>query len=72
MRPGIVSVDRDPWQLELLRLADDNLSSIGASTIEESETLTSEVIPFTFRLEEGKQRPAILVGHTESEQSWRV
>lgn len=68
----LLIVDRDPWQLELLRLGEGRLKSMGTSTAEKSQTLASEVIPFTFRLEQGDARPAIAVGHTESEQSWRV
>lgn len=68
----LLIVDRDPWQLELLRLGDGKLESIGTSTLDKADTLKSDVIPFTFRLTAGQERPAIVVGHTESEQSWRV
>lgn len=68
----LLIVDRGPWQLELLRLADGKLSSTGASTVEKSDLLTSDLIPFTFKLEAGEERPAIVVGHSESEQAWRV
>ena len=68
----LLIVDRDPWQLELLRLGDDKLVSVGISAVEGSETLTSEVIPFTFKLEKSEQRPVIVVGHTESGHTWRV
>jgi Uma2 family endonuclease len=68
----LLIVDPDPWQLELLRLADGKLDSVGTSIVESSETLASNVIPFTFKLETGDPRPAVVVGHTESEQSWQV
>lgn len=68
----LLIVDRDPWQLELFRLVDGKLVSVATSSIENSCTLASEVIPFTFKLETGETRPQILVGHTESDQSWRV
>ncbi len=68
----LLIVDRDPWQLELLRLADGKLQSVGISSLEKAYTLSSQVIPFTFQLTAGEERPAILVGHAESKQSWRV
>jgi Uma2 family endonuclease len=68
----LLIVDRNPWQLELLRLRDDQLYSTGTSTVEKPEVLTSEVIPFTFKLEKADPRPVIVVGHSESEQTWRV
>lgn len=68
----LLIVDRDPWQLELLRLGEGKLESVGISTLEQANTLKSDVIPFTFQITAGQERPAILVGHTESEQSWRV
>lgn len=68
----LLIVDRDPWQLELLRLEAGKLSSIGTSSVEQSETLSSDVIPFTLKLESGDNRPAIAVRHTESKQVWRV
>lgn len=68
----LLIVDRDPWQLELFRLVEGKLVSVATSTIENSRTLASDVIPFTFKLEAGETRPQILVGHTESDQSWRV
>ncbi len=68
----LLIVDRDTWQLELLRLTDDKLNSVGKSTVEHSDLLASEVIPFTFKMESGEERPVIVVGHSESEQSWRV
>lgn len=68
----LLIVDRDPWQLELMRLDGGVLQSAGTSTVENSDTLASEVIPFTFRLEQGDARPAIAIGHTEIGQSWRV
>lgn len=68
----LLIVDRDPWQLELFRLVDGKLISIATSTIGNGQTLASDVIPFTFKLEAGETRPQIQVGHTESDQSWQV
>ena len=68
----LLIVDRFPWQLELFRLHDGKLVSFGVANADDKSTLASNVIPFTFRLEPGDPRPAIVVGHTESEQTWRV
>lgn len=68
----LLIVDRHPWELDLLRLHEGKLKSVGTFTVKNGNTLTSNVIPFTFRLEPGNPRPAIVVGHTESEQTWRV
>lgn len=68
----LLIVDRDPWQLELLRLTDSELRSVGTSSLATPKVITSEVIPFSFKLEVGSERPAIAVGHTQSDQSWQV
>ncbi len=67
----LLIVDRDPWQLELLRLTDGKFATVGAATTKNGQTLASRVIPFTFRLETGEARPVIVVEQTSGE-TWRV
>jgi len=68
----LMFVDRDPWRLELLRLEGGALENVGSSSVDGGEELVSSVLPFSFALVEGEARPAILVKHTDSDQSWRV
>ena len=68
----LLIVDRDPWQLELLRLHGEVLKAAGTSTDAQPNTLTSEVIPFTFRLQHGEKRPAIRIAHAEIDRSWNL
>lgn len=57
----LLIVDRDPWGLELLRLGGGKLKSVGTSIARTKVSLSSEVIPLTFRLTGGKNRPTIEV-----------
>lgn len=66
----LLIVDRDPWGLELFRLADGKLVSVGTSTLENAESLSSEVVPLRLRLTAGEQRPQIEVSHADGEQRW--
>ncbi len=68
----LLIVDRDPWQLELLRLQDGKLVSVGASTVENSATVASEVLPLSFCLAKGEKRPKIDVRHTDGEKTWCI
>ena len=65
-------VDRDPWALELLRLEDGRLASVGRSTLERPDVLASAIVPLTFRLVAGAARPAIEVAHRDGQQRWTV
>ena len=68
----LLIVDRDPWQIELFRLTNDELVSVGQSTIANGHTLTSEVVPLTFRLIAGATRPQIETQHSDGVQRWTI
>lgn len=68
----VLLVDRAPWSLELLRLQDGELKSIGRSTTEKSDVLHSTKVSLTFQLLPGEPRPRIQVEHAESGRSWTV
>jgi Uma2 family endonuclease len=68
----LLLVDRAPWSLELYRLHDDQLVVVGASTLENSDWLTSEVVPLKFRLIAGESRPEIEVVHSTAQKKWRI
>jgi Putative restriction endonuclease len=55
----LLLLDRDPWALELYRLAEGQLKLVGVSTPEQPGVLTSEVLPLTFRLVPGEGRPTL-------------
>jgi hypothetical protein len=68
----LLIVDRYPWALELYGLKDAKLELIGASTLEKPELLKSTVLPVTFQLFAGSERPVIEVVQVGTEQVWRL
>jgi Uma2 family endonuclease len=68
----LLVIDRDPWQLELLRLQGAKLSLITTATPRNAAEITSEVLPLCFRLLPGSPRPTIQVFATQLSQSWTV
>lgn len=63
-------MDRDPWRLELYQLGRGKLVSAGTSDDANPMTLTSGVLPLTFRLQPGTPRPKIQVAHAKTAQVW--
>jgi Uma2 family endonuclease len=68
----LLIVDRDPWALELYRLTDGELRLVGTSTHDSSLVLSSEIVPLSFCLKAGTQRPVIEIRHDDGRQKWRV
>lgn len=68
----LLVIDRDPWRLELYRLRDGRLLSVGTSTSARSDSLCSEVVPLTFRLVTGTPRPQIEVVHADGTDRWLI
>jgi Uma2 family endonuclease len=53
----LLLVDRNPWALELYRLRDGKLHSVGQSRLDQPDVLQSTVLPLTFRLVPRDTRP---------------
>ena len=68
----LIIVDRAPWQLELFRLTNGELISVGKSSVTDGNVLASGVIPLSFRLIAGNTRPQIETRHVVGVQSWTV
>ena len=68
----LIIVDRAPWQLELFRLTDGELISVGKSSVTDGNVLASGVIPLSFRLIAGNTRPQIEARHVDGVQSWTI
>ena len=68
----LLIVDRDPWALELYRLDGGDLRLVGRSTVEQSAVLAREVLPLSWRLIGGDERPRIEVLHADGVQRWTV
>ena len=66
----VLIVERHPWRLELYRLQNGKLALIGVSDLTNSAVLASAVLPLTFQIGAAARRPAILVSHTASSQTW--
>ncbi len=68
----LLIVDRDPWQIELFRLTNGELVSIGKSSVADGNVLTSEVVPLSFHLIAGATRPQIEALHADGVQHWTI
>jgi Uma2 family endonuclease len=68
----LLIIDRDPWSLELLRLSAKKLKSVGISTGKKAQPLRSRVLPLSFRLTSGSNRPVIEVVRSTDEKIWHV
>jgi Uma2 family endonuclease len=67
----LLVVDRDPWRIELYRLARRRLALVDISTPEEGESIASKVLPLTFRLVSDRPRPTIEVVHFDGRR-WEI
>ncbi len=69
----LLVVDRDTKQLELLRLRDDQLTSIGKSGAADQAILKSEVLPVSFQHDATAERTSIVVRRTNGiAKEWRI
>ena len=71
----VLVIDRDPWRLKLFRLGDRELIPAGVSEVAGATAgavLASEVVPFTWRLVPGADRPRIEIACTETGQTWHA
>ena len=64
-------VDRNPWQLELYRLAESELKLVGKSDPAVQQQLISKVLPLVFRLVPRESaRPQIAIVKPETNERW--
>jgi Uma2 family endonuclease len=68
----LLIIDRYPWSLELYRLTQGQLLSVGKSDLEHTTPLVSAVLPLSFGLLAGVPRPRIEVIHQDGKQRWIV
>ena len=66
----LLVVNREPWSLELYRLANGELTLVNQTTVASGVWLDSEVVPLAFRLIDGVERPRIEVRHADGTQTW--
>jgi Uma2 family endonuclease len=66
----LLVIAREPWSLELYRLRDGELASIGNIDASAADPLSSEVLRLSFRLVPASPRPIIEVRHRETGQTW--
>lgn len=67
----LLILGRSPWKLSLYRLNDAELQLDGTSTVSDGNWLASNVVPLSFRLIDGVERPRIEARHTDG-QTWMV
>src|SRR5262249_53526472 len=68
----LLLIDRDPWSLELYQARRGKLVQTGRSTVDQPKVLVSKVVPLTFCLRAGEDRPLIEIKHKDSGQCWVV
>jgi Uma2 family endonuclease len=68
----LLLLDRYPWTLELYRLVGDRLDLVAISTPDKPDVLTSQILPLTFRLVPGDDRPTLELARMDGGQSWRI
>jgi Uma2 family endonuclease len=68
----VLIIDRDPWRLELYQLQSGQMAPAGQSDLVAQTVLTSSVLPLTFRLVPGTDRPHIEVVNSAGGQTWLV
>jgi Uma2 family endonuclease len=68
----LLLVVREPWSIELYRLADRSLELVGESDLAAPTILRSTVVPVSFKLISGTSRPQIEVTHHDGVQRWLV
>jgi Uma2 family endonuclease len=68
----LLLIDRNPWALELYRLTAGRLELVGRSDLGRRDPLASTVVPVSFRLAPGANRPAIEVAHRDGAQRWLI
>jgi Uma2 family endonuclease len=66
----LLVIARDPWSLELFRLGEGEMASVGKVDSSARNPLSSEVLPLSFRLIAGSPRPIIEVRHRDTGQIW--
>jgi Uma2 family endonuclease len=66
----LLIVDRNPWQLELFRLTEGRLVSVGVNSTEQLDPIWSVVLPVGFRLVSGERRPMIEVVTRDGDARW--
>ncbi len=68
----ILLIDRKPWALELYRLDSGAMTLVGKTVVGSEAGLASEVLPLTFSLANGEDRPAIVAVHSDGQRRWTL
>jgi Uma2 family endonuclease len=68
----LLVIERDPWVLELYRLEQGQLRSVGQTDLNRPIPLVSAVLPLTYSLLPGAPRPRIEVRHQDGVRRWEV
>ncbi len=68
----LLVIDRDPWVLTLLRLAQGELLKVAKSTFDDDDILVSEIVPLSFQLCQHDDGFALGIQHHDRKQEWFV
>ncbi len=68
----LLIIDRDPWELTLLRLDKGKMVEVGSSSSVSDRAIGSQVLPLNFRLIWRDGNPEIEVKHTRDGRIWHA
>ena len=68
----LLIVEREPWELVLLRLQGDKLVEAGRASLSSKQLLAAEFVPFSFSLLSRNNRPTIEVKHLTDGRTWQA
>ncbi len=68
----VLSVDRNPWKLELYRADNKSLQLVGRSDLDTTVSLQSNVLPVSFRLVSGENRPRVEISRIDGAACWLI
>ena len=68
----LLVIDREPWRIVLHRLQEQRLVVVAEARPDDGTVVESGVLPFTFRLTAGPNRPRLEVIHTTSGECWLI
>ena len=69
---NLLLIDRKPWSLELFGLSDGVLKLLGKAGVDSPQPLMSTVLPLSFRMVTGPNRPTIEVTQTADARRWLI
>ena len=68
----LLLIDREPWRLTLLRLANGAMTEVSKSTLDGGDVLASRIVPLRFQLCQRDDGSVLEIHHHDAKQEWFV